>query len=67
MSWERNKKKTWEGAEGMRSPRGCCAGELSWVKERLGWGGGGGREGDVGRGLEVVFAKLKGQQLEPIC
>ena len=25
------------------------------------------REGDVGRGLQVVFAKLKGQQLEPIC
>ena len=34
-----------------------------------GWEGGGVelREGDVGRGLQVVFAKLKGQQLEPIC
>lgn len=25
------------------------------------------REGDVGRGLQVVFAKLKGQQFGPIC
>lgn len=32
-----------------------CSGWVEW------------REGDVGRGLQVVFAKLKGQQLEPIC
>lgn len=42
-------------------PWGCWAGELWWL------GGVEWREGDVGRGLQVVFAKLKGQQLEPIC
>lgn len=42
-------------------------GQVNCSGWEVGLGGVEWREGDVGRDLQVVFAKLKGQQLESIC